>query len=159
MSGCSTATLQRAAVPVSAGTDCMLYWREAVKPVAAAHLLLRTENADLSFLLISTLPPPPTHPHMQTCHRSYLPALSVVVNVFLLGQLKRAAYERFGLWTIAVTGVFHESVALHSHYCHMLAWTHTIAETLLRQAQTVFSTQQAHAHIPTQPHTHPHPYC
>jgi hypothetical protein len=36
--------------------------------------------------------------------RSYLPALSAAVNVFLLGQLKRAAYVRFGWWTLIVTG-------------------------------------------------------
>lgn len=34
----------------------------------------------------------------------YVPALSVGLNCFLLGQLKPAAYERFGLWTAFVTG-------------------------------------------------------
>lgn len=33
----------------------------------------------------------------------YVPALSVGLNCFLLGQLKPAAYERFGIWTAFVT--------------------------------------------------------
>jgi len=33
----------------------------------------------------------------------YVPALSVGLNCFLLGQLKAAAYERFGIWTAFVT--------------------------------------------------------
>lgn len=33
----------------------------------------------------------------------YVPALSVGLNCFLLGQLKLAAYERFGIWTAFVT--------------------------------------------------------
>lgn len=33
----------------------------------------------------------------------YVPALSVWLNCFLLGQLKAAAYERFGIWTVIVT--------------------------------------------------------
>lgn len=33
----------------------------------------------------------------------YVPALSVGLNCFLLGQLKTAAYERFGIWTAFVT--------------------------------------------------------
>lgn len=36
----------------------------------------------------------------------YVPALSVGVNAFLLGQLKQAAYERFGIWTAVVTLVY-----------------------------------------------------
>jgi hypothetical protein len=33
----------------------------------------------------------------------YVPAASVGLNCFLLGQLKTAAYERFGIWTAFVT--------------------------------------------------------
>lgn len=36
----------------------------------------------------------------------WVPALSVGVNAFLLGQLKKAAYERFGIWTAFVTLVY-----------------------------------------------------
>eukprot|EP00878_Enallax_costatus_P010328 GHUV01010780.1.p4 GENE.GHUV01010780.1~~GHUV01010780.1.p4 ORF type:complete len:107 (+),score=26.11 GHUV01010780.1:677-997(+) len=36
----------------------------------------------------------------------YVPALSVGINAFLLGQLKQAAYERFGIWTAFVTLVY-----------------------------------------------------
>jgi hypothetical protein len=34
----------------------------------------------------------------------FVPALSVGLNTFLLGQLDRDAYIRFGIWTVAVTG-------------------------------------------------------
>ncbi|WIA31201.1 hypothetical protein OEZ86_001201 [Tetradesmus obliquus] len=33
----------------------------------------------------------------------YVPALSVAVNAFLLGQLQKPAYERFGIWTGFIT--------------------------------------------------------
>jgi APA family basic amino acid/polyamine antiporter/cationic amino acid transporter 4 len=33
----------------------------------------------------------------------YVPALSVGVNAFLLGQLQKPAYERFGIWTAFIT--------------------------------------------------------
>eukprot|EP00882_Tetradesmus_deserticola_P025744 GHRQ01028303.1.p1 GENE.GHRQ01028303.1~~GHRQ01028303.1.p1 ORF type:complete len:135 (-),score=23.88 GHRQ01028303.1:177-581(-) len=33
----------------------------------------------------------------------YVPALSVAVNTFLLGQLQKPAYERFGIWTAIIT--------------------------------------------------------
>eukprot|EP00882_Tetradesmus_deserticola_P006703 GHRQ01007056.1.p1 GENE.GHRQ01007056.1~~GHRQ01007056.1.p1 ORF type:complete len:407 (+),score=118.31 GHRQ01007056.1:579-1799(+) len=33
----------------------------------------------------------------------YVPALSVAVNTFLLGQLQKPAYERFGIWTAVIT--------------------------------------------------------
>ncbi|WIA23368.1 hypothetical protein OEZ85_000131 [Tetradesmus obliquus] len=36
----------------------------------------------------------------------FVPALSVGLNTFLLGQLDRDAYIRFGIWTVAVTGVY-----------------------------------------------------
>lgn len=36
----------------------------------------------------------------------YVPALSVGVNAFLLGQLKQAAYKRFGVWTALVSVVY-----------------------------------------------------
>jgi hypothetical protein len=34
----------------------------------------------------------------------WVPAASVFLNTFLLGQLGKPAYERFGIWTAAVTG-------------------------------------------------------
>jgi APA family basic amino acid/polyamine antiporter len=34
----------------------------------------------------------------------WVPAFSVMLNTFLLGQLDKMAYERFGIWTAVVTG-------------------------------------------------------
>lgn len=36
----------------------------------------------------------------------FVPALSVALNTFLLGQLDKMAYERFGIWTAAITGIY-----------------------------------------------------
>jgi len=36
----------------------------------------------------------------------WVPAFSVMLNTFLLGQLDKLAYERFGIWTAAVTAVY-----------------------------------------------------
>lgn len=52
----------------------------------------------------------------------YVPALSVGLNCFLLGQLKTAAYERFGIWTAFVTRKwFHTWLAFRT----WLAFTHS----------------------------------
>jgi APA family basic amino acid/polyamine antiporter len=36
----------------------------------------------------------------------YLPAFSILINTFLMGQLKVISYERFGIWCLACLGVY-----------------------------------------------------
>ena len=45
----------------------------------------------------------------------WLPSLSIAINIFLLGSIDRASFERFGLWTIVIL-VYYFLFGLHASY-------------------------------------------
>jgi APA family basic amino acid/polyamine antiporter len=45
----------------------------------------------------------------------WLPALSMVLNIFLIGQLSTLAFERFGIWCAACTGMYFLYSGLAAH--------------------------------------------
>ncbi|GMY38052.1 cationic amino acid transporter 1-like [Fagus crenata] len=45
----------------------------------------------------------------------WLPSLSIAINIFLLGSIDRASFERFGLWTLIIL-VYYLLFGLHASY-------------------------------------------
>ncbi|XP_075664341.1 cationic amino acid transporter 1-like [Castanea sativa] len=45
----------------------------------------------------------------------WLPSLSIAINIFLLGSIDRASFERFGLWTLIIL-VYYFLFGLHASY-------------------------------------------
>ncbi|KAL0011810.1 hypothetical protein SO802_006918 [Lithocarpus litseifolius] len=45
----------------------------------------------------------------------WLPSLSIAINIFLLGSIDRASFERFGLWTLIIL-VYYFFFGLHASY-------------------------------------------
>ncbi|KAG6573396.1 Cationic amino acid transporter 1, partial [Cucurbita argyrosperma subsp. sororia] len=45
----------------------------------------------------------------------WLPSLSIAINLFLLGSIDKASFERFGIWT-GILLVYYILIGLHASY-------------------------------------------